>query len=233
MPGVSSSQPPAGRPVHGAAGRRVATLVVVGTDLPGGDRGAGQAVDQCGLADAGRAQQRHGLAFAAPGFEAGDADRVAGVDRLYQQAGRKPRGAAREIGRGIGKIGLGQHHYRRHVGVAGEGQIALQARDIEVLVAGRHHEQRIDIGGDELHPTAFAGRPALEQAPALETAQRPMRAVEQQPVADRGRGFVVRGVAGERRDARPDPRPGDIQAAAVHRHNPDRHGVLPCVGMEL
>jgi hypothetical protein len=87
--------------------------------------------------------------------------------------------------------------------VFGEHQIALEPRDVEILIAGRDDEERIHIGGNELKLSPGTGGAALEQALAGEEALDALvRRIEEQPVADSGRGLIVFGIAGEGWDAR-------------------------------
>ena len=44
------------------------------------------------------------------------------------------------------EIGLRQHDDRRDVDLKRQGNVALQARDIEILITGLHDEDRVDIG---------------------------------------------------------------------------------------
>jgi hypothetical protein len=66
-------------------------------------------------------------------------------------------------------------------------EIAFDASDVEVFIAGRDDEERVDVGGDELNPAVVARVRPLEQARPIENAhEAPAVPVDQQPVADGG-----------------------------------------------
>ena len=195
---------------------------------------ADQRVDQRRFADARRADQRNGAAAAAPGQDIRDALGVARVEHLDQQSGQKLRCGAGIIPGRVGEIGLGQHHDRRDFGFAGQCEVALEPRQVEILVAGRNDEQRIDIGRDQLQPAVAACRAALEQALTPKQALRSQGdGVEKQPVAHRGRGFGICRIGRKWRYVEVDAGGGNMNAVAMHCHDP--HGAQRCkfVGVRL
>jgi hypothetical protein len=110
-----------------------------------------------------------------------------------------------------GQVGLGQHDHRRDAGLARQRQIAFQPGDVEIEVAGGDDEQRVDIGRDQLQLAAGPGGAPLEQALASSRRFDPQRfRIEQQPVADGRRAFLVFGEKG--RDWSLRMRAGEIEA---------------------
>ena len=177
MPGVSTSQPPAGRrcsarpevvwrPLSSSsrmpcvAIRSEPVSVLTSVDLPTPDEPTSATVWP---------RAHHGASRAA-------LCGAAGVDDLDQDARNEVGRRLHEVLRVVGEVGLGQHDDRRHLGLARQRQIALQPRGVEILVARRDDEQRVDIGRDELQLAAGSRGAALEQAGAPQQAARPRRA---------------------------------------------------------
>jgi hypothetical protein len=84
-----------------------------------------------------------------------------------------------------GCVGLGEQDHRGCAALIGERQIALQARGIEVGVAGGDDEQRVDIGRSGLKSSA-AFRASVHHRLAAETAMQCLcPGVGEHPIADR------------------------------------------------
>ena len=166
----------------------MAPLVVVLADALCGDTvRSGQRIDQRRFADARRADQRDRAAARTPGRQACDAIRLARIHHLDQDAREQPGRDADKILRSIRQVGFGEDDDRRHLGFSRQRQIALQPRRVEILVARRDNEQRVDIGGDQLQLAAGPGGTALEQAGTPQQAARAGRlGIDQQPIAHCG-----------------------------------------------
>ena len=141
---------------------------------------------------------------------------VAGVEALDEQAGQEARRGG-DIGMGVvDEIGLGQHDHRHHLGLAGEGQVAFEARNIEVAVAGRHDEERVDVGRDELDrrpvPAAFRLNRLFR---ARQTPRQVVRRIEEHEVADRRLVLVGLGMNG--RYPPLETGRGDLEAVPMDR----------------
>ena len=191
--GHIDDQSAAGQTVQGAVAGGVPALFVPFADaLRGGHVAARQGVEQSGLADARRTEQRNRCPRVDPAPHAIKRRGVFGVDRLHRQIALHRRGAADKFPGIVDQIGFGQHQHREGAGLAAQGEITLQSRLVEFLVAGRHDKHRVHVGGDGLDGIALAGRRALKQAFALQNAIDAVAAgVEHDPVADRGAGFGV------------------------------------------
>jgi hypothetical protein len=68
------------------------------------------------------------------------------------------------------EVSLGQHQDRPNARFAGQHEISLETRDIEVLVARSHDEKRIDVGRDKLKSPFIGGSGPFEEACAIENA---------------------------------------------------------------
>lgn len=68
-----------------------------------------------------------------------------------------------------------------------EDEVAFEARNVEVLVAGRDDEERVDVSRDELDPPVVSWCRPLEQARPFKDAHEAVCIpVDQQPVANGG-----------------------------------------------
>ena len=118
------------------------------------------------------------------------------------------------------------------VGAAASAAWAMRA-GVAVGAGGRTAvDFDIPRGACDCHVHVF-GDPATFPFAEKRIYTPPQASIEQQPVADRGGSFVVRCVVGIGNDARCDSRPGDIQAAAMHRHHADGQGAFHGFGIEL
>ena len=159
--GRVDEQGAAGQHEQLAMGRRVAAARVVVAD--GGGRLAllaEQRVDQGGLADAGRAEHDRGPAGAqvlaevrdvVAGQGAEDDDGHAGGDGLDRDE------PALEV---VGDVGLVEDDDRADAARPGDGQVALQPAQVEVVVEARDDEGDVDVGRDDLLVGQVAGASA-------------------------------------------------------------------------
>lgn len=112
-------------------------------------------------------------------------------------------------------VGFRQDDDRCDLRLEREHDVALQPRDVEVLVAGRDDEGGVDIRSNQLPPPLGAGCAALDDAsPGQQATGRRLRAVQEQPVAD--------GHISARWNEVVDAVAEDMQAAAMHRDDAHR-----------
>ena len=233
MPGVSTSQPPEGsrwsvrpvvvcRPLASSSRMpRVAICsapvsVLISVDLPTPDDPTSATV----------------WPAPAPRGQLPDAGRVACIDRLDEEPGHQTGRFAREVFRCLRQVRLGQDDDRRDASLTRHRQIAFQACDVEVEIAGGDHEQRVDIGRDQLKLAAGAGGAALEQALSFKQALRAKRfRIEQQPVAD-GRGTFL-AVCVKGRDVCRHVRADDLQVTAMDGRHARGGEIVEIIGFEL
>ena len=124
------------------------------------------------------------------------------------------------------QIGLGEDYDRRDVRLECEGDVAFQACDVEVLVAGRHDEDRVDIGGNQLDLSIRTRSAALDEALSFQNPARlRMSAIEQRPVANR--------CIGQRWERLVDALADDMQRTAMHFDDADRRCLRQLVGADL
>ena len=186
MPGESITQPPpamacSDRPV--VVCRPLASLSRI-APVSCGKSWSGPASEftSVDLPTPGGADQRHRLADAAPWLQGhGRASGRARVERHHGQVALQRRGLLAVGARVSGCVGLGQQDHRRRPGLIGQRQIAFEPRRIEVGIARGDDEQRVDIGGGELH----AGRrmPLQNRPPIEPPMQRIAQRIDQHPVA--------------------------------------------------
>ena len=156
--------------------------------------GADEGVQQGRFADAGRADQRHGVTGFAPWGEGLHSIGRFGVQRNGDQIALQ-RLSLRNIFRRIGDgIGLGQHNDRVNLRLVYQCQIPLQPCRVEIGIAGGDDEQRIDVRGNQLRGVA-ALDPAFQQRLGGQTTVQGMSfGTSQHPVAHREiGGFGVDG----------------------------------------
>ena len=138
--------------------------LVIRSDGAGGHAVASrQLVDQRGFSHAGGAQEGHRLAgdnvgqhrliVAAQGRDGQDLHAGSGTLHLGDHAVHIR-----------AQIRLGEHHHRRGAAVVGDGEVALQAAEVEVLVQRHADQHRVDIGGHHLLLFGAAGGPPDEAA---------------------------------------------------------------------
>src|SRR6476660_1159373 len=83
------------------------------------------------------------------------------------------------------QVGFREDYDSADARLARQHQIALDTRNVEVLIAGRDDKKRIDIRSDELNPAIIARSGPLEQARPIENAdEASCFPVDQQPIAD-------------------------------------------------
>jgi len=64
---------------------------------------------------------------------------------------------------GVGhQVGLGEHHHRLGTRLPGEGQVALKARQVEVVIEGLQNEDGLEVGGHRLLSPALVRVTASE-----------------------------------------------------------------------
>ena len=183
---------------------------------------ARQRVQQRRFAHSGRTHQRDRPPRSAPGCQHRGRIGRLGVQRHDLQPALQGAGAVDPVRRVVDLVDLGQHDHRVRPGLVRQGQIAFQARRVEIVVARRDHEQRVHVGGDQLAGIRPLG-PAAQQGAAVQQAGHHARvALGQHPVAHR----IVCG-RGMQRQVQPDlARPGfGHQPRPVHRG--DAHGHQP------
>ena len=138
MPGLSISSAPEWRDHQLAHRGRVPAALVVGTDLvrclalPAQER-----VDEGRLADARRAEQGDRLARLEQGRQRLDADAVAGADGAHGHARRDCRHLGDAAGNVRAQVGLVEHDDRLGAARPGQGQVALEPAQVEVVVERR------------------------------------------------------------------------------------------------
>jgi hypothetical protein len=198
----------------------VAAAVVGLADRAGRPLAAGEGVEQRGLADAGGAQQHARHARAQQRRHGIDAAAVDGRHR-QDRRGAGERGA--HLGharRGIGvEVGLREHDERLGGRVGSQREHALDAAEAELAGERRHHDDEVDVRGEDLRLAAVVRR-AHERAGALAHGVDGARlGVVHDPVADRwqvGGGRAMAQPSGD--EAGAGAGVGDqLQAAAMDR----------------
>ena len=190
---------------------------------------AGQRIDERGLADAGRPEQRDRLALCAPGSQDGDLVRVPGIQRLDQHAGRQGRRGTHEFLDRPGLIGLGDHDHGERAGIVCDRQVTLETRDVEVAIGGSHDEQRIDVGCNQLYVAGRAGRaPPKKTLPLQSAAHDRAVTIDENPVAD---GDTERSGRSRYIDRQVPVRIGSLDSSAMHMHH--AHWRQLAVGIQL
>ncbi len=161
MPGRVDEQRAAGQREQLAVGRRVAAAGVVVADLGGGlALLAEERVDERGLADARRAEddrRRPG-----PRYGARSRDVVAGQRRQHDDRARRARRlvtATSRPSRSRARSALLSTIDRGHAARPGDGQVALEAAQVEVAVEPGDEERDVDVRGDDLLVGEVAGGP--------------------------------------------------------------------------
>ncbi|MNN33972.1 hypothetical protein D3C81_1477530 [compost metagenome] len=82
---------------------------------------------------------------------------MARIDGKQRHVGRQTVLELRQLARHVvGHVGLAQHDHGRHLRRQHDGQIALEAARIEILVQSHHQQRRIDIAGKQLAPAVIA-----------------------------------------------------------------------------
>ena len=203
-----------------------------------GDVGAGQRVQQAGLAGTGHAEQGGRTAGTQV---AAQLVQPAAVGGAGQQHRRGQRGLGHLVAfrlRGAGQVGLGQHDHRLGTGVPGDREHPVQPGRARRRRERDHHQHDVDVRGEHLP----GGRPPAEAADQLGPAGQHL---EDGRGAVRGRraGAVVRTgpvgwvaveehpVAGDERHAGGHEHPdlaavgGEPDVAGVGAGDPGRHGV--------
>ena len=146
--------------------------------------GAQDGVDQCRLANPIRPQKHpgpRGLELALDGVDpfageaAGHDHGRAGGHRLELDAHRVD---------GFGDVGLGEDDHRRGAALPRDGQVALDATDVDVR-GGDDDERDGDVRGQDLPAIQVARRATGEQGAAFDDAA-DVATVEHDPIADRG-----------------------------------------------
>jgi hypothetical protein len=85
---------------------------------------------------------------------------------------------------------LREQHDGARPALADEGEVALDAPEVEVAVEPREHEREIDVGGDDLRLGSKAGGAAHETcSPRQHREDRPA-VREHHPIAGRGRALA-------------------------------------------
>ena len=110
------------------------------------------------------------------------------IDRHDGQVGQQSADRITE-GSHIGaEIGFGDQNNWRGAGVLGQREIALNARQIELLVRGGDDKHCVHIGGHQLNVVGGAGALALKNSFSFENACHAMVFVNENPIAGGG-GF--------------------------------------------
>ena len=122
------------------------------------------------------------------------------------------------------KVGLREHEDRAHAHLAREDQIAFDARNIEILVAGCDDEKRIDVCRDKLKTRCWSlGAGLLNRLvrSRMRTRFRLSRSISSQsPTVGRSSGPFGAGTTGRDRVLEPFAR--DIHHSAMNRHDSNR-----------
>jgi hypothetical protein len=145
-----------------------------------------QAVDDCGLADAGRPHQGEGAP--APGVS----EQL--LDALARLRAQEVRGHARRDPRdlrtdGVGvvyEVGLVEDDHRLGPALPGHDEVAFETARVVVVVEAHHEEDRVHVGGDDLLDCLAARGLAREDAPARQHLMnlRAARVLRQTPEGD-------------------------------------------------
>ena len=146
-----------------AMGGGVPAVRVSLADVLGGHPlGAGQRIDQGGLADARRAQQHRGPAGRQEVAELRQP--LAGAHRHRQH--RRPGGDGEDLGGQaldvVAGVGLGQQEHRPRPALQRGGQVAFQPARVEIGVQRGRQQGHVDVGGHHLHRLGGAGGHAGE-----------------------------------------------------------------------
>ena len=167
--------------------------------------GVGEGVEEGGLADARRAEERGGGAGGDQGADGVDAlvgGRAHG-ERVVERGAVRLQGDLGALGV---EIGLREDEGGRDLSVRGEGEVALEAAGVQIAIEGGRHEGEIDVGAHDLDPAI--GIAAHEGPVPVEAPDDPGRIalqIEDDPVPDDdairlvgdlrvdGRGHIARG----------------------------------------
>jgi hypothetical protein len=145
-----------------------------------------QRVDERGLAHARGADERDCLSASEPGGKRVGFCSYRCVHRQHRDVtGDRARSRYECLGIRT-QVGFRQHDHGFDPPVPRDGEIPFEARRVEIVVARRDDEQRVQIGSDRLHALPGACRHARDQRTPLENAKHTWRFVfDEQPVADR------------------------------------------------
>ena len=172
--------------MHRSRRRRVTSALIVIPDGKGLLVCTSERVDQGGLANPGRAQQRDSLTGFAPRPQDIDSLGIAGIERLNKNTGRQSAGRRNEGRRGIHGVRLGDNNDRKSAGVVRDREVTLEPCLVEVSVRRRDDEQRVDVGSNELALGTGTRSPALKESEALQAfPDRAGMLVNQDPIANR------------------------------------------------
>ena len=153
IPGVSMITPPAGPQqqlaVHGRvppaarAAVHAARLLAIA---------AQQLIDDRGLADARRSEQRHGAARRQVCLQLAETLRTLATGGVQRHSRRDRPDGVHGLGsrRGGAQVGLVEHHHGRGAALGRRHQVALHAARTEVAVEPGHEQHGVDVGRHHL-----------------------------------------------------------------------------------